>query len=499
MNITDENATNISDLVHVARYGDKVTLSPNSKNKVLSSRKAIEKVIESGKVKYGITTGFGAFKEKVINKNQTEKLQRNLILSHSVGVGNFFPKEVVRGMMFIMVNYLSKGYSGIKLETLNALIQMLNKGVHPLVPEKGSVGSSGDLAPSAHIALVLIGEGEAEYQGKVISGSQALKKAGIKPIKLASKEGLAIINNTSAMTSIASLLLYDCDWLTQVAVISASLSLQALMGTDNAYDLRIHKLKPHEEQIRVAKFLNELLEESKFINRDRVQEAYSFRCVPQVHGAIGNMLNYAKGIVSTELNSVTDNPLIFTGTDIDVISGGNFHGEAVALALDAVGMALSELGDISERRLASLLDPSTNNELPAFLIENGGINSGLMITQYTAAALVSENKVLSHPASVDSIPTSANVEDIVSMGTIAARKARDIFENVATILSIELIAACQGIDLRRKASEKKLELSPVTDKVYKLIRNKVPYFEKDDLYKKYIEVMRANLRNIAVV
>jgi len=497
MEIKNGRTILIRDLVAVARYGEKVTLSNENKNNILLSRKVVEQIIKSGQVEYGITTGFGAFKNRVISENQVELLQKNLILSHSVGVGSLLPKEVVRGMMFVMINYLSKGYSGIKIETVNTLVQLLNKGVHPLVPEKGSVGSSGDLAPSAHIALVLIGEGEAEYKGRIMTGSQALKKAGIKPIKLGPKEGLAIINNTSAMTSISSLLLYDCDWLMKVAIIASALSLQALMGTDNAYDIRIHRLKPHKEQVKVAKFLNNLLKGSDFIDRERVQEAYSFRCVPQVHGAIGSILNYAKTIVTTELNSVTDNPLIFTGTNVDVISGGNFHGEAVALAMDAVGMALSELGNISERRIASLLDPSTNNGLPAFLIKNGGINSGLMITQYTAAALVSENKILSHPASVDSIPTSANVEDIVSMGTIAARKAREIFENITTILAIELVTACQGIDLRRNIIKNDLKLSPRTDKVYKFIRRKIPYFTNDTEYRKHFNQVKSNLQEIA--
>ncbi len=499
MEISDKHPANIRDLVRVARQCEKVTISQLNKGNVQTSRKIVEQIIESKQIKYGITTGFGAFKNKVIDRNQTEELQRNLIMSHSVGVGKPLPSEVVRGIMFVMVNYLSKGHSGIKFETLNTLVEMLNKGVHPLVPEKGSVGSSGDLAPSAHIALVLIGEGEAEYKGRVVSGPQAMKLAGIKPVKLSAKEGLAIINNTSAMTSISSLLMYDAEWLMKVASISAALSLQALMGTDVAYDLRIHNLKPHQEQINVAKFLNKLLEGSTYVNRERIQEAYSFRCVPQVHGAIGNMLNYSKSVIATELNSVTDNPLIFTGDDSEVISGGNFHGESVAIAMDAAGIALCELGDISERRLAALLDPATNNCLPAFLIEKGGVNSGLMITQYTAASLVSENKVLAHPASVDSIPTSANIEDIVSMGTIAARKAREIFENVALVLSIELLASCQAINLRKKQSNDKLKLGPLSDKVFRFIRTKVPYFEDDTEYRKFFMEIRKNLESIALL
>src|SRR3989344_1126314 len=412
MELSIPHRTQIHDLVRVARQGTKVAISQANKNNIQASRKIVEQIIRSKQVQYGVTTGFGAFKNTVINSHQTKTLQKNLILSHSVGVGKPLPPDVVRGIMFIMIRYLSQGHSGVRLETFHTLVEMLNNGVTPIVPEKGSVGSSGDLAPSAHIALVLIGAGEALYKGHVYPGAKAMKLAGITPITLEAKEGLAIINNTSAMTSISSLLLYDAEWLMSVAAVSAALSLQALMGTDRAYDPRVHALKPHREQIRVAQLLRALLKGSTFINKERIQEAYSFRCVPQVHGAIGNMLNYSKSIVTTELNSVTDNPLIFTGDNPDVISGGNFHGEAVAIAMDAAGIALCELGDISERRLAALLDPATNNALPAFLIENGGVNSGLMITQYTAAALVSENKVLAHPASVDSIPTSANIEDI---------------------------------------------------------------------------------------
>lgn len=446
---------------------------------------------------YGISTGFGAFKNKVIKKEDAEKLQENLIISHSVGVGNYLPTEVVRGIMLLMINYLSKGFSGIRWETIDTLVQMLNKKIHPLVPEKGSVGSSGDLAPSAHMALVLIGKGEAEYQGKIMSGAQAMKKAGIKPVRLSFKEGLAIINNTSTMTSIAALLLHDVNWLTKIANIVASLSLQALRGTDRAYDMRIHALKPHEGQVKTAKDLQKLLSKSTFIDRQRIQEAYSFRCVPQIHGAIAEAIAYVKKVVSTEMNSVTDNPLIFTKNGTEIISGGNFHGEPVAIAMDTLGIALSELGNVSERRTAALLDPATNNGLPAFLVEQGGLNSGFMILQYTCAALVSENKVLAHPASVDSIPTSANIEDLVSMGTIAARKAREIFGNAVNILTIELMTACQAIDLRMKTSSDKPKLSPTTQEIYEDIRRIVPYFPKDDVYYPYIGKLKDKLEKIA--
>ncbi|KKW06244.1 MAG: Histidine ammonia-lyase [candidate division CPR1 bacterium GW2011_GWC1_49_13] len=482
----------LEDFVAVARSGDKVFLSPLAHKKILRSRRAVEGAVNAGKVIYGITTGFGAFKNTVISKEQTSKLQENLILSHAVGVGDYLPTEVVRGLMFLMINYLSKGYSGIKWETVAALAEMLNKRVHPLIPEKGSVGSSGDLAPSAHMALVLIGKGEAEYHGKHVSGSRAMRKARIKPVKLDSKEGLALINNTSTMTSIAALLIHDARSLLKVADVAASLSLQALRGTDLSYDRRIHALKPHEGEVETAKNLRRLLAGSAFIDRKRVQEAYSFRCVPQIYGAVREALTYAEKVVNTELNSVTDNPLIFSDGKMDVISGGNFHGEPVAIAMDTLGIALSEIANISDRRTASLLDPATSNGLPAFLVEKGGLNSGFMILQYTTAALVSENKILAHPASVDSIPTSANIEDLVSMGTIAARKAREIFENVSNVLAIEILTACQAIDMRRKV-ERTLKLSPQTQKIYRLVRKVVPYFPHDTVYYPYVQKIKSSL------
>jgi histidine ammonia-lyase len=484
------------DLVAVARNFEKLEISNETKSKILKSRKAVEKSVEDGKIIYGITTGFGAFKNRVIDKDETGKLQENLILSHAVGVGNFLPTEAVRGLMFQMINYLSKGYSGIRWETVNTLKEMLNKKVHPLVPEKGSVGSSGDLAPSAHMALVLIGKGEAEYGGKMMSGAKAMKLAGITPVKLSSKEGLAIINNTATMTSISGLLLYDTEWLLKLSSIALSMSLQGLMGTDKAYDARIHNIKPHDGQIDTAAELRSLLAGSKFIDKNRVQEAYSFRCAPQIHGAIKEAFAYTKKVVTTEINSVTDNPLVFTDNGMEVISGGNFHGEPVAIAMDTLGIALSELGNVSERRTAALVDPSTNNGLPAFLVEKGGLNSGLMIIQYSAAALVSENKVLAHPASVDSIPTSANIEDLVSMGTIAARKAREIFNNSANVLAIELIVACQAIDMRKKENPK-LKLSVKTQKVYDYIRKMVPYFPEDTIYYPYMRAVRDSLQKIS--
>ncbi len=483
--IIDGSPISVEDVVSVARDGDAVVLSPKVRAKIKRSRSIIDKAVANKEIIYGITTGFGAFKNTVIDKSQTNKLQENLILSHATGVGDPLPTEVVRGIMFLIVNYLSKGYSGAALETIETFVKMLNRGVHPIVPEKGSVGSSGDLAPSAHVTLVLIGKGEAEFKGKRMTGKKAMIKAGIKPVVLSSKEGLAIINNTSTMSAIASLAVCDAGKIIEIADLCTAFSLQALMGTTKAYDKRIHQIKPHDGQVRTAENLRALLEGSKLVDETRIQEAYSFRCAPQIHGAIREALSYVRKVVTTEINSVTDNPLIFDGEKPVVISGGNFHGEALAIAMDTLGIALSEIANIADRRIATLLDPSTNNGLPAFLVIKGGLNSGLMIPQYTTAALVSENKVLAHPASVDSIPTSANIEDLVSMGTIAARKAKEILSNVRSVLSIEIMTACQAIDIRMNLDKSKA-LSPRTKLAFAFIRKIVPFFKKDTIYYPYI-------------
>lgn len=465
--------------------GEKLSLSGESKKLIQKTRDIIEKAVKNKEVIYGVTTGFGAFKTVVIDGDQVAELQRNLIISHAVGVGNYFNSKVVRGIMFLIANYLSKGYSGVRPLVVETLIEMINKEVYPLVPEKGSVGSSGDLAPSAHVILVLLGEGEAEYQGKHMSGAEAMKKAGIKPIQLEAKEGLALINNTATMTSNAILAITSAQKMIELADKAGALSAEALRATTKAFDADIHRIKPHQGQIEVAKHLRSLLKGSKMIDNSKTQDQYSLRCMPQIHGAIRECFKYAESVVNTELNSVTDNPLIFEKNGkIKVISGGNFHGEPVAIAMDSLGLAVCELANIADRRVASILDPATNNSLPAFLVEKGGLNSGFMILQYTTAALVSENKILAHPASVDSVPTSANVEDLVSMGTIAARKANEILENVKQVLAIEIIVACQAIDFRKKSG---LTLGEETEKIYKEVRKVVPYFSKDDIYYPYMK------------
>ncbi len=499
--MTTINSQNIDykTVVDVAK-GEKVNIGPKARKLIVKTRDALEKEVKLGSVIYGVTTGFGMFKNKSISGDEVRQLQRNLILSHSVGVGKPFEKKVVRAMMFLMANYLSKGHSGVRLLVVRTLVEMLNKGVHPIIPEKGSVGSSGDLAPSAHLILVMIGEGEAEFRGQIMTGRVAMHKAKIKIVELEAKEGLALINNTSAMTANAVLAIEDVTNLVNIADICGSLSSEALRATLNAFSELIHDIKPHPGQIEVAKRMRYLLTGSKTLDTTKVQDQYSIRCIPQIHGAVRGALNYATEVVNIEANSVTDNPLIFFDKDDNtvVLSGGNFHGESVAMAMDTLGMAICEIANISDRRIASLLDPANSNGLPAFLVEKGGLNSGMMILQYATAALVSENKILAHPAVVDSIPTSANVEDLVSMGTISARKAREIIENVKNVLAIELMVAAQAIDFRLKSG---FTLGQKTNQIFKMIRTVVPFFATDSIYypytKKLVELINSN--NFAII
>lgn len=482
----------------VAVESEEVQLSDDVKDKILRTRRVIEDFVRDKKVIYGVTTGFGAFKNTVISAEQVKELQKNLILSHAVGMGQPFNEAVVRAMMFLMASYLSKGHSGVRLEVIETLIKMLNKRVHPVVPEQGSVGSSGDLVPSAHLILVLIGEGEADFNGKRMSGRVAMKRAGIPLLKLEAKEGLALINNTTAMTANAALSLTEAEQLVDLADIAAALSAEALKATTQPYDAEVHKLRPYAGQILVAARMRKFLRGSLLINQQKLQDQYSLRCVPQIHGAVREAIAYVRKVVDTEVNAVTDNPLVFTyeGGTAKVISAGNFHGEPVSIAMDTLGIAIAELANSADRRVASILDPATNNGLPPFLAENGGLNSGLMITQYTTASLVSENKILAHPASVDSIPTSANVEDLVSMGTIAARKAWKIVENTKRVLTIELLVACQAIDFRLKNN---LKLGTETNKIYTRIRKIVPFFPKDGLYYPYINSLMFSLDKIGII
>jgi histidine ammonia-lyase len=479
----------IEDVIAVAhgRPGElSLGLTPAAEEKVRAARAAVEQFVAEGRIIYGITTGFGAFKDRVIPPEQVRELQRNIVMSHAVGVGPAFDTEVVRAMMLIRANTLAKGHSGIRMQTLQLLIDMLMRGVHPIVPVQGSLGASGDLAPLAHIALVVIGLGEAEFGGRRMQGAEALSLAGLTPVTLEAKEGLALTNGTALMAALGCLAVVEAENAALCADVVGALSLEALHGTLWAMDERLHAARPHPRQIDAAATMRRLLQGSTFVrppDDPDVQDAYTLRCIPQVHGACQDAIKYARWVVEIELNSATDNPLIFwenDGTPI-AISGGNFHGEPLAIAFDYLAVGLTGLGNMSERRLSRLTDSCSNRTtLPDFLTEKGGLNSGFMLVQYTAAALASENKMLVHPASADTIPTSANWEDHVSNGPIAGRRAREIIRNVGRIVSIELLAAAQGIDFRRRV-QPDARLGRGTASAYALVRERVPFIEQDEV------------------
>ena len=498
--ITLDGTSLTFDQVSAVAYGEpdapRVEISAEAARLVTRAADAVQTLLERGVIAYGITTGFGAFKDRIIPSDQVEQLQHNILVSHSVGVGDPFDIPTTRAIMLIRANTLARGHSGIRLSTLQLLVDMLNAGVHPIIPEKGSLGASGDLAPLAHMALPIIGEGLVNYQGEVLSGAEAFKRAGLKSIKLAAKEGLALTNGTSVMTALGVLQTLRAERYSQTADIAGCLSLEALNGTDLAFDERIHNLRPYPRQKECASYLRSLLKDSQFTREHtsrNVQDAYTLRCIPQVHGAVRDAIAYARWVFEIELNAVTDNPLIFIDEqdEITVLSGGNFHGEPLAIAMDYLCFSVAELGNISERRTMRLTDECSNTHvLPAFLTKEGGLNSGFMILQYTAAALATENKVLSHPASVDTIPTSANVEDHVSMGATSALKLRDVLDNVERILAIELMSAAQGVDFRKQAIGAEKQLGQGTRGVYALIREHIPFIESDTTMYGYIKSMR---------
>ncbi|WP_258171349.1 histidine ammonia-lyase [Paenibacillus sp. R14(2021)] len=435
-------------VMEVAYEHREVMLCHDARERVKQCREMVEELVAGGKVVYGVSTGFGKFSDVHISPQDTAKLQVNLIRSHACAVGSPLPEETVRALMLLRANALAKGYSGIRLVTLSLLIDCINHGVHPVIPEQGSLGASGDLAPLSHLALVLMGEGEAFYQGERLSGAEALAKAGLEPITLQAKEGLALINGTQIMTSLGTLTFVKARRLARIADVIASLTLESLRGIPDAFAEEVHLARPYPEQIGVAKNLRALLKGSRLTTRQgeiRVQDAYSLRCLPQVHGATRQVLAYAEDKLTIEINAATDNPLLFL-EDGKVISGGNFHGQPIAFAMDFLKIGMSELANISERRTERLVNPALSGGLPSFLSHNPGIGSGLMITQYVSASLVSENKVLAHPASVDSIPSSANQEDHVSMGTTAARHAVQVIDNVSKVLAIELLCAAEAAE-----------------------------------------------------
>ena len=448
----------------VARGEERVVLDPAAKARMQRSRDLVERLVEDGEVVYGVTTGFGALADRTIEPSDAPRLQRNLLVSHAAGVGDPLPREVVRAMLLLRANTLALGYSGARPLVAERLLDLLEHGIHPVVPSQGSVGASGDLAPLAHLALPLIGQGQAEVGGQVMPGIDALQAAGLTPLELGAKEGLALLNGTQLMAALGALIVADADRLLATASVAAAMSVEAMLGTDIAFAEPLHRARPHPGQLRVAAELRWLLRDSGLQaahhgSPHKVQDPYSLRCAPQVHGAASDAIDYLRRVLAIEMNAATDNPLVFPdGRVVDadanatggghVLSGGNFHGEPVAIALDVAKIGLVELGSISERRTALLLDPHLNGGLPAFLAANSGLETGLMLLQYTAAALVSEAKVLAHPASVDSIPTSANQEDHVSMGPIAGRHARTVLEGAERIVAIELLVAAQALELR---------------------------------------------------
>jgi len=456
----------IGDVESVARGGRSAVLDDAARDRMQESRDLIERLVEGGEIVYGVTTGFGDLANRFVAPADAPRLQENLLMSHAAGVGEPLDREIVRAMLLLRANTLALGHSGCRPLLVDRLLAFLDLGIHPVVPAQGSVGASGDLAPLAHLALPLIGRGQVELRGQPMPALVALREVDLEPLVLQAKEGLALLNGTQLMSAIGALVLADADRLGRTASVAAAMSVEALLGTDVAFSAAYQLARPHPGQIVVAGELRHLLRDSGFqashkAAAHKVQDPYSLRCVPQVHGAVRDALDHLRRVLDIEMNSATDNPLVFPEGGVAaedamatgggrVISGGNFHGEPIALALDFAKLAIAELGAISERRTALLLDARLSGGLPAFLAPTSGLDSGLMILQYTAAALASENKVLAHPASADSVPTSANQEDHVSMGPIAARHARTVLEHVERILAIELLVAAQAIDHRRE-------------------------------------------------
>lgn len=485
----------LESMVHIARHHETIRLDESQLEKVRKAVLFVREKASGDDAVYGINTGFGHLSQIKIDKKEVNQLQINLLRSHACGVGDPLPIETVRAMMALRINALLQGYSGIRIETLLKMVEFLNDGLIPVVFEKGSLGASGDLALLSHMSLPLIGEGEVFYQGERMTTAEALRKSGKQPIDhLRAKEGLSLINGTQAMTAIGGLVLHDAMKLYETANLAYALSMEALEGVTDALDHRVHAIRNQQGQIDAAKSMLYMLEGSQYTtscNEKRVQDAYSLRCAPQVHGATLDALRYVKDIVEREMNAVTDNPLVFA-EDEHIISAGNFHGQPLALAFDFLGIALAELASISERRIERMVNPHLSNGLPPFLAQSSGLNSGMMIVQYTAASLVSENKVLSHPASVDSIPSSANQEDHVSMGSISARKAKTILENTRKVIAMELLVSCQAIDFRIKRT-----MGKVTGKAYHSIREHIPHIDNDVVMYPYLHQIEALIQKDA--
>jgi histidine ammonia-lyase len=464
-----------------------IELDESAKPAIKAAEQVVHQVIEENRRVYGINTGFGLLANTRIDRSDLESLQRSIVLSHAAGVGDFMPTDTTRLLILLKINSLARGYSGIRLEVIEALMALYNHEIYPAIPEKGSVGASGDLAPLAHMSAVLLGEGEVFHRGKKLSAADGLKLAGLSTVELAPKEGLALLNGTQASTAFALQGLFYAENALHCAIAIGALTVDAAKGSRIPFDDRIHQARGHKAQIDVAAAFRVLLEESDIglshEGCEKVQDPYSLRCQPQVFGACLQQITHAGQTLVVEANSVSDNPLIFADTG-DILSGGNFHAESVAMAADMLAIALSEIGALSERRMALLIDSHLSG-LPAFLVDNGGVNSGFMIAQVTCAALASENKTLAHPASIDSLPTSANQEDHVSMATFAGRRLRDIFDNVAGILAIEWLAACQGVDFRAP-----LQTSKPLESVKVLLRKHVTFYDKDRYFSPDIEAAK---------
>ncbi|MBI3460131.1 histidine ammonia-lyase [Candidatus Acetothermia bacterium] len=459
---------------------EKIQLSPAALERVEASQRVVQQIVDSGQRAYGINTGFGKLSTQVVPREKLEKLQENLIRSHSAGVGEPLPKEVARAALLFRVNALAQGRSGVRSLLLSYLVRWLNEEVYPLIPSKGSVGSSGDLAPLAHLALLLLGEGEAIHKNEHLHGSELLRKLNLEPLKLGPKEGLALINGTQITLGLGFVGLVRALKLLDTAQAVAALSLEAARANTAAFDERLHRARPHAGQIAVATKIREWLQGSRLVNgATDVQDPYSLRCIPQVLGASADALQFVKEKIEIEMNSATDNPLIFAETG-DVLSGGNFHGQILALVMELLGIAVAEVGNIAERRIALLLEAPG---LPQFLIQDSGLNSGLMVPQYTAAALVVENKVLAHPSAVDSIPTSGGKEDHNSMAATSAHKALKIIENVEYIIAIELMTACQALDFRDV-----LKMAPYTRRLHARCREKILHLHEDRILQQDIEM-----------
>jgi len=467
----------LQDLRELFHQHKNISLSVDARKAIETSARTVSQVIEDDRVVYGINTGFGLLANTRIKPEELELLQRSIVLSHAAGIGQLMDDRVVRLMMILKINSLSRGFSGIRLQVIDNLLALLNAQVYPCIPSKGSVGASGDLAPLSHLAMPLMGEGEVRYQGKVISAKEGLHIAGIDTIDFAPKEGLALLNGTQASTALALAGLFKAENLYIAATVAGAMSVEAARGSRTPFDARIHQVRGHKGQIDAAAMYRQLLSHESDIGAshkscDKVQDPYSLRCQPQVMGACLTQIRNAADILHIEANGVTDNPLVF-GEDDEILSGGNFHAEPVAMAADNLAIAISEIGALSERRIALLIDTNLSG-LPPFLVENGGVNSGFMLAQVTAAALASENKTLAHPASVDSLPTSANQEDHVSMATFAARRLGDMCENSTHIVAVELLAAAQGLDF-----SKPLTSSPAIEQARSIVREQVTFYAHD--------------------